>query len=177
MKSCEEVRTAIACGDDDTMLTMHIQECEGCRRYAQRINQFEQHMPSLVVVEPPAELTARLLAIAADHAMPPVRSRQPWWSTLMAFLIGVTAVVTSVLILAELVVLFAGPFGFGAYASDVVQLPMVLYAWMRKVVPTVADALATIETVRTQLVVILMVTLIFFGWYGQRSVKQRKQEQ
>jgi hypothetical protein len=58
-----------------------------------------------------------------------------------------------------------------------VQLPMVLYAWMRKVVPTVADALATIETVRTQLVVILMVTLIFFGWYGQRSVKQRKQEQ
>lgn len=176
MKSCDEMRTAIACGDDDALLTTHLQECEGCRRYAQRINQIDQPMASLVRAEPPAELTARLLAIAADHAMPPLRTRQPWWSTLMAFLIGVTAVVTSVLILAELVVLFAGPFGFGAYASDIVQLPMALYAWMRKVVPTVADALVTIEMVRTQLVVILMVTLLFLGWYGQRSTKQRKPE-
>ena len=94
----------------------------------------------------------------------------------MAFLIGVTAVVTSVLILAELVVLFAGPFGFGAYASDIVQLPMALYAWMRRVVPVVADALVTIDMVRTQLVVILMITLMFFGWHGQRSAKQRKPE-
>jgi predicted anti-sigma-YlaC factor YlaD len=176
MKSCDEVRTALACGEEETLITNHLQECDGCRCYVQRINEFENQIASLVVVAPPAELTSRLLAIAADHAMPPVRSRQPWWSTLMAFLIGVTAVVTSVLILAELVVLFAGPFGFGAYASDIVQLPMALYAWMRKVVPTVADALTTIEMVRTQLVVILMVTLMFFGWYGQRSVKQRKQD-
>lgn len=176
MKSCDEMRTAIACGDDDALLTLHLQTCEGCRRYAQRMNQIDQPMASLVIVEPPADLTSRLLAIAADHAMPPVRARQPWWSTLMAFLIGVTAVVASVLILAELVVLFAGPFGFGAYASDIVQLPMALYAWMRKVVPTVADALATIEMVRTQLVVILMVTLLFLGWYGQRNAKQRKPE-
>jgi hypothetical protein len=74
------------------------------------------------------------------------------------------------------VVLFAGPFGFGAYASDIVQLPMALYAWMRRVVPVVADALVTIDMVRTQLVVILMITLMFFGWYGQRSAKQRKPE-
>jgi hypothetical protein len=176
MKSCDEMRTAIACGDQDTALTTHLQECDGCRRYALRMNQLDRQVSSVVIVEPPAELTSRLLAIAADHAMPPVRSRQPWWSTLMAFLIGVTAVVTSVLILAELVVLFGGPFGFGAYASDIVQLPMALYTWMRKVVPAVADALVTIETVRTQLVVILMVTLMFFGWYGQRTAKQRKPE-
>lgn len=176
MKSCDEMRTAIACGDEDTALTAHLQMCEGCRRYAQRMNQLDQHMSTVMMVEPPADLTSRLLAIAADHAMPPVRSRQPWWSTLMAFLIGVTAVAASVLILAELVVLFAGPFGFGAYASDILQLPMALYAWMRKVVPTVADALVTIDTLRTQLVVILMVTLMFLGWYGQRNAKQRKPE-
>lgn len=176
MKSCDEMRTAIACGDEDVALTMHLQACEGCRRYAQRMNHVDHQIAPVVMLEPSADLTSRLLAIAADHAMPPVQSRQPWWSTLMAFLIGVTAVVTSVLILAELVVLFAGPFGFGAYASDIVQLPMALYAWMRRVVPVVADALVTIDMVRTQLVVILMITLMFFGWYGQRSAKQRKPE-
>ena len=92
----------------------------------------------------------------------------------MAFVIGVIAVITSVLIMAELVVLLAGPMGFGTYASEIVQLPMALYTWMRKVVPSVTDALATIDAVRTQLIVILMVMLVFFGWYGQRGAKQRK---
>jgi len=173
MKSCDEIRTAIACGDEDAQVTMHVQGCDACRRYAQRVNQFEPHIASLVNVEPSPELTARLLAIAADHAMPPARSRQPWWSTLMAFMIGVIAVVASVLIMAELVVLFAGPMGFGTYASEIVQLPMALYLWLRKVVPSVTDAFATIDAVRTQLVVILIVMLVLFGWYGQRGAKQR----
>ncbi len=176
MKSCDDFRTAIACGDDDGPVTMHIQTCESCRLYSQNIHRFENDLANMVCLQPPAELTSRLLAIAADHAMPPVRIRQPWWSTLMAFLIGVIAVVASVLIMAELVVLFAGPFGFGTYASDIVQLPMAFYMWMRKVVPSVTDALATIDAVRTQLIVILMVMLVLFGVYGQRSAKQRNNQ-
>ncbi len=173
MNSCDDFRTAIACGDDDATLTMHLQTCEMCRAYAKKIQRFEQDLASVVLVQPPIELTSRLLAIAADHAMPSVRVRQPWWSTLLAFLIGVVAVIASVLIMAELVVLFAGPFGFGAYAADIVQLAMALYTWMRKVVPSVTDALTTIDSVRTQLVVILVLMLVLFGWYGQRNTKQR----
>jgi len=173
MKVCNEVRTTIACGDHDELAMTHITQCDACRKYAQHINTIDSHLSSVVMVEPPAELTARLLAIAADHAMPPVQSRQPWWSTLLAFLIGVVAVVTSVLIMAELVVLFAGPFGFGAYASDIVQLPMALYMWMRKVVPSLTDVLVAIDAVRMQLVIILMVMLALFGWYGQRNANQR----
>lgn len=176
MKSCDDIRTAIACGEDEDQVALHITTCDVCRQYSQKMQLFEPHLAHVMRVQPPEELTARLLAIAADHAMPPVRVRQPWWSTLLAFLIGVIAVMASVSIIAELVVLFGGPFGFGTYAADIVQLPGALYSWMRKVVPSVTDALTTIDAVRLQLIVILMLLSTLFVWYGQRNAKQRNNQ-
>jgi len=65
---------------------------------------------------------------------------------------------------------FAGPFGFGAYASDIVALPTMFYTWMVTVIPVSATALATLASVRIQLIAILMVAL---GWFVYSNNKSR----
>ena len=154
MTICNNIRTRIAIGESAELDVLdHLVDCTACSDYAAH----------------PA-LTAALLTIAADHAVLAGPRRQPWWASLLAFAIGLVAMVSTVLIAAQLVVVFAGPYGFGAYASDIVALPTMFYAWMVAVIPVSATTLATLASVRIQLIAILMVAL---GWFVYSNNKSR----
>lgn len=171
--ACSAFRTRIAIGeaDHDDVLD-HLVECASCSDYAAQNTVLDSHLSALFRPDVPAALTTALLAIAADHATPLPSRRQPWWSTLLAFGIGLVALVSSVLIAAQLVVLFAGPYGFGMYASDIVAVPQLVYEWMVGVVPLTAAAVATWATVRVQLLGILVVALAWFA-YSNRQTRRR----
>ena len=171
MTICNDIRTRIAIGESaERDVLDHLVDCTACSDYAAQNSLIDTHLASITRHTAPLALTAALLTIAADHAVLAGPRRQPWWASLLAFAIGLVAMVSTVLIAAQLVVVFAGPFGFGAYASDIVALPTMFYTWMVTVIPVSASALATLASVRIQLIAILMVAL---GWFVYSNNKSR----
>lgn len=171
MTTCNDIRTRIAIGESDSLDVLdHLVDCDGCSEYAAQNALLDQKLAPLLRHSAPATLTATLLAIAADHAVPPTPRRQPWWASLLAFAIGVVAMVSTILIAAQLVVVFAGPYGFGAYASDVVSIPASAYQWLLTIVPVSPTTLTTLASVRTQLIGILVIAL---GWFAYSNNKSR----
>ena len=171
MTICNDIRTRIAIGESaDLEVLDHLVGCSDCTEYAAQNTLIDSHLASITRFVAPPALTVALLAIAADHAVTPSPRRQPWWASLLAFAIGVVAMVSTILIAAQLVVLIAGPSGFGLYASNVVAVPSLLYAWMVTVLPVSAAAFATLSSVRVQLIGILMIAL---GWFAYSNNKSR----
>ena len=171
MTICNNIRTRIAIGESAELDVLdHLVDCTACSNYAAQNSILDTHLSPITRHTAPPALTAALLTIAADHAVLAGPRRQPWWASLLAFAIGLVAMVSTVLIAAQLVVVFAGPYGFGAYASDIVALPTMFYAWMVAVIPVSATTLATLASVRIQLIAILMVAL---GWFVYSNNKSR----
>jgi hypothetical protein len=171
MTTCNDIRTRIAIGESDSLDVLdHLVECDGCTEYAAQNALLDQELAPLMRHTAPVALTAALLAIAADHAVIPAPRRQPWWASLLAFAIGVVAMVSTILIAAQLVVVFAGPYGFGAYASDVAGSPAAAYQWVLTVVPVSPTTLSTLASVRIQLIGILVIAL---GWFAYSNNKSR----
>ena len=171
MTICNNIRTRIAIGESAELDVLdHLVDCTACSNYAAQNSIIDTHLSPITRHTAPPALTAALLTIAADHAVLAGPRRQPWWASLLAFAIGLVAMVSTVLIAAQLVVVFAGPYGFGAYASDIVALPTMFYAWMVAVIPVSATTLATLASVRIQLIAILMVAL---GWFVYSNNKSR----
>ena len=171
MTTCSDVRTRIAIGESHTPDVIdHLVGCTACTDYAAQNALIDQQLAPLTRHTAPPALTAALLAIAADHAVAPTPRRQPWWTALLAFAIGLVAMVSTILIAAQLVVVFAGPYGFGAYASDIAASPALAYQWLTKVSPVGATTLLTLASVRIQLIGILMVAL---GWFAYSNNKSR----
>ena len=171
MTICNNIRTRIAIGESAELDVLdHLVDCTACSNYAAQNSIIDTHLSPITRHTAPPALTAALLTIAADHAVLAGPRRQPWWASLLAFAIGLVAMVSTVLIAAQLVVVFAGPYGFGAYASDIVALPTMFYTWMVAVIPVSATTLATLASVRIQLIAILMVAL---GWFVYSNNKSR----
>ncbi|MFM2033206.1 MAG: hypothetical protein RLZZ297_1971 [Chloroflexota bacterium] len=170
---CDDFRTRIAIGESDhDDVIDHLVDCPACSEYAAQNILIDQRARGLFTYTAPAELTTALLTIAADHANPLPSRRQPWWSTLLAFGIGVVALVSTIIIAAQLVVLFAGPYGFGVYAADVVAAPQRLYQWLVAVLPLTKSAFETWDTIRGQLLAILVGALAWFA-YSNRQTRRR----
>jgi hypothetical protein len=171
MTICNNIRTRIAIGESaERDVLDHLVDCTACSDYGDQNSLIDTHLASITRHTAPPALTAALLTIAADHAVLAGPRRHPWWASLLAFAIGLVAMVSTVLIAAQLVVVFAGPYGFGAYASDIVALPTMFYTWMVAVIPVSATTLATLASVRIQLIAILMVAL---GWFVYSNNKSR----
>jgi anti-sigma factor RsiW len=108
MQHCDDICTQIAIGElADPDVQTHLAHCVACSDYAAQMTALDQQLSKLPRPVPSDTLTLQLMAIAADHAMPTPRRRQPWWGSLVVFAIGVVALGFSVLISAEIVVLFA----------------------------------------------------------------------
>lgn len=171
--ACDDIRTRIAIGESDhTDVLDHLIDCLPCSEYAAQNTMLDLQLRDVLLVEAPPALTNALLAIAADHAAPLPTRHQPWWSTLLAFGIGLVALVSTVVIAAQLVVVFAGPYGFGTSASHVVAAPQQVYTWLVGVLPLAKTAVATWATIRLQLLAILVVALGWFA-YSNRQTRRR----
>lgn len=174
MQHCDDIRTQITLGElADPVVQAHLGSCRTCYNYATEMATLDQQLGNLLRHAPSDTLTLQLLAIAADHAMPLPRRRQPWWGSLVVFAIGVVALGFSVLISAEIVVLFAGSYGFGAYAQQITALPQTGYTWLVSGSPVLQTVISKLDTMRVQLVGILVVALMLFGYTNQRSKRVR----
>jgi hypothetical protein len=71
------------------------------------------------------------------------------------------------------VVLFAGSYGFGAYAQQITALPQTGYTWLVSGSPVLQTVISKLDTMRVQLVGILVVALMLFGYTNQRSKRIR----
>ena len=173
MMRCTEIRTEIAvAGTDSTVVQAHLHTCDACRAYATRNQILDLHLSRSLSFTPSPQLTQELLAIARDHAKPVQRPRR-WYDALVVIVIGVVALMASVLITAEIVVYFTGPYGFGSYASEVVTLPKQLTLWLSQAVPLFAQIMLSIDTMRMQLVVILLALLGVLTYTNQRAKRKR----
>lgn len=169
MPTCDDIRTLIAIGDTATpSVQTHLADCTACTRYAHGNEDFDQHVASRLHHTPSAQLTAQLLAIATDHALPAPRHARTWWAPLIVFMIGVVAVGFSVLLSAQIVLLFSGASAYHSYAHAIVTAPDYLYNWITSL-PTLGAALVTLNTMRIQLIIMLVVGLVLFGYYTQRA--------
>jgi hypothetical protein len=174
MQHCDDICTQIAIGERaDPEVQTHLAHCVACSDYAAQMTALDQQLSKLLRPVPSDTLTLQLMAIAADHAMPMPRRRQPWWGALVVFAIGVVALGFSVLISAEIVVLFAGSYGFGAYAQQITALPQTGYTWLVSGSPVLQTVISKLDTMRVQLVGILVVALMLFGYTSQRSKRVR----
>jgi hypothetical protein len=174
MQHCDDICTQIAIGERaDPEVQTHLAHCVACSDYAAQMTALDQQLSKLLRPVPSDTLTLQLMAIAADHAMPMPRRRQPWWGALVVFAIGVVALGFSVLISAEIVVLFAGSYGFGAYAQQITALPQTGYTWLVSGSPVLQTVISKLDTMRVQLVGILVVALMLFGYTNQRSKRIR----
>lgn len=173
MMHCTDIRTEIAvAGTDSTLVQEHIHTCDACRAYATRNHTLDLHISRSLTFTPSPQLTQELLAIARDHAKPVQRQRR-WYDAFVVLVVGVVALMTSVLIAAEIVVYFTGPYGFGSYASEVVALPAQVFTWMSQVMPFFAQIMLSIDTMRMQLVVILLALLGILTYTNQRAKRNR----
>jgi len=173
MTHCTDIRTEIAvAGTDSTVVQAQLHTCNACRAYATRNQVLDLHLSRSLAVAPSPQLTQELLAIARDHAKP-VQRRGRWYDALVVIVIGVVALMASVLITAEIVVYFTGPYGFGSYASEVVTLPKQLTLWLSQAVPLFAQIMLSIDTMRMQLVVILLALLGVLTYTNQRAKRKR----
>ncbi len=174
MQHCDDICTQIAIGERaNPEVQTHLASCSTCRTYASEMAALDQQLGNLLRYTPSNTLTLQLMAIAADHAMPLPRRRQPWWGSLLVFAIGVVALGFSVLVSAEIVVLFAGSYGFGAYAQQITALPQTGYTWLVSGSPVLQTVISKLDTMRVQLVGILVVALMLFGYTNQRSKRIR----
>lgn len=174
MQHCDDICTQIAIGErTDPVVQTHLESCSACRSYATAMAALDQRVGTLVRHTPSDTLTLQLLAIAADHAMPTARRRPPWWGSLVVFAIGVVALGFSILVSAEIVVLFSGSYGFGAYAQQIRALPQTGYTWLVSWSPVLQTVISKLDTMRVQLVGVLVVALMLFGYTNQRSKRVR----
>lgn len=173
MMRCTDIRTEIAvAGTESAAIQAHLDTCAACRTYATRNHALDQHLSRSLTFTPSPQLTQELLAIARDHATPIQRPRR-WYDALVVIVVGVVALMASVLIAAEIVVYFTGPYGFGSYASEVVALPQQLTTWMSQAMPFFAQVMLSIDTMRMQLVVILLALLGVLTYTNQRAKRKR----
>jgi hypothetical protein len=173
MMRCDDIRTDIAVGDTDTPeVQLHLEQCAECQAYARLHQRIDAQLIHMLRHEPPPELTLELLAIARDHARPAQRVSR-WYDKVMIAVIALVAVMTSVFVAAELIVYFQGPYGFGSYASDIIEFPTTLMAWLTQTVPMLSTVVLTVDAIRTQLVVILLVVLGGLAYTNQRAKRRQ----
>lgn len=119
------------------------------------------------------ELTAKLLAIATDHALPAPRHARTWWASLAVVAIGVVALGFSILLTAQIILLFSGTSAYHDYAHAIVAAPDQIYAWATSL-PAFGTALTTFTTLRVQIIIVLVIGLLFLGYYSQRVQRRAK---
>lgn len=174
MQACDDIRTMIATGDQDSPLVhAHITACVACRNYATVDAKFDRDMARQFLYMPSASLSAQLIAIATDHALPAPRHARTWWASLAVIAIGVVALGFSILLSAQIVLLFSGTSAYHDYAHAVITVPDQIYGWATRL-PALGTALVTFNTVRVQIIIVLVVGLLFLGYYNQRGQRQTK---
>jgi len=172
--TCDDIRTMLAVGEHDSPLVQtHLADCTQCQRYTTFVTNFDHTMANKFFVTPSARLTEQLLAIATDHALPAPPHARTWWATLGVIAISTVALGFSVLLSAQLVLLFGGASQYHAYAQAIIAFPDQLYAQAMQL-PALGMALTTFNTMRIQLIVILLVALLFLGYYNQRGQRSSK---
>jgi hypothetical protein len=106
MPTCDDVRTMIAIGDtEDALCSNTYPIVPSAPITLQKSQAFDQFVAGKSSVAPPPQLTAKLLAIATDHAIP-ARARA-WWATPAVVVIGMIAVAFSVFLSAQMTLWFA----------------------------------------------------------------------
>ena len=172
MPTCDDVRTMIAIGDtEDALVQQHLPDCAECTDYAAKMAAFDQFIAGKLSIAPPPQLTAKLLAIATDHAIP--AHARSWWATPAVAVIGMIAVAFSVFLSAQMTLWFAGTTAYRDYALAIVTAPDRLYAWAVNL-PTIGVAVATLSTMRIQLIFMLVIGLLALGYFNQRQPKRTK---
>lgn len=169
MMRCADIRTEIAVGETaHPEVQAHLSDCTACQQYAHEQQRIDALLANTLNYEPPPELLNALHAIAHDHARP-TRRVSRWYDHFMIAVIAMVALTTTVFVSAELIVYFAGPYGFGNYASDIVALPSTLLSWLTHTVPMLSTVVLTFDAIRAQLVVILLVVLGGLAYTTQRT--------
>jgi predicted anti-sigma-YlaC factor YlaD len=174
MPTCDDIRTLIAIGDGDAPdVQAHLSECTACTDYATADATLNRVVAGKFLEQPSPQLTAKLFAIAADHALPAPPHARTWWASLSVAFISMVALGFSIWLSAHIVLMFNGASTYHTYAEMIIAAPDYFYTWAATL-PTIGTAFVTLSAMRNQLIVMLVIGLLFLGYYNQRGVRQSK---
>lgn len=91
---CNEIRTQLSLGAEDSGLTTHLAGCPACAAYARREQAFSTALRSELQWQVPIELTARLVALVPGA--PPLHVPPKRWYVVLVYVLTILALAVSV---------------------------------------------------------------------------------
>lgn len=182
MINCDDIRTRLALDPNDEAAHVHehLSSCKACGAYARRNAALDLALRAELNVLAPALLTARLLAMAANPltALPAALARpapKAWYVKVVSFL-TIAAVVISLLVIWQLLVLVAGQIGLNDALIQLSQAPALGLARLTEALPQsrfVIDAVVLIRDQSLWLLLAAVLWAVFDRWTIQGSTQHQ----
>ncbi|MBC8161336.1 MAG: hypothetical protein H7Z42_08965 [Roseiflexaceae bacterium] len=162
MTSCNSVRDELATAPIaiDPEIQQHVQGCPACARYAARHATLDTAMRAELRWEMPADLSARLMALAlAPIAFGPAQPKR--FHVVLAYLVAVLSILLALLVGWYGVSQLLAQFNFQAQLAALLALPSQALADLTQALPESRYLVDFFLRVRTQLVWLMMVALVW----------------
>ncbi|MEM8534350.1 MAG: hypothetical protein AAGF95_26115 [Chloroflexota bacterium] len=179
MMNCKEVRESITLdpNDEQVEIQAHLSQCPSCADYRQRQHSLDVVLRTEMRWETPADLTARLLNMAANPALfanPSVmlQPRPKGWHVVMVYTITIMAVILSIAMGVQLFGLVAAQVGLQSTIDQIVAWPSLAIAQLIQIIPEsryLIDFFLHARTYLSWLLCVALVWAVLDRWTPQMS--------
>jgi len=178
MDTCNRVRDELACDptSSDPDVQHHVENCASCAAYRRAHTTLDRVVQAELRWEMPADLSARLLTMAL--ASTPFPMPQPKrWHVVLAYTIAAFSLLFSLLVGWYAVAQLSTQFDLQAQFAALMALPMQALAQLTQALPESRYLVDFFLRVRTQLVWLLLVALVWAmldHWNPQFTFRRRQ---
>lgn len=178
MLTCEDAREliAIAPTSDDAALVAHLATCPRCQAYRRRHQALDGALHTELRWEPPAALTAQLLALAALPAAAlaaarPVPLRPKEWYVKLVYLLTLAVIGVSVAVAWHVAGMLSAQMGLGDVLAHLAGGPARALAEITRQLPEARSVIELLGRARDLAMWLLMVAILWrlAELYGPRA--------
>lgn len=163
MVMCDDARDELALDPAaaDSAIQHHLQGCAACASYYRRHAALDGIMRAELHWEVPSDLSARLLALVAPAAPQLIRTPPKRWHVVAAWIATTLSILLSLVIGWQLITLLMAQVDLAAALASLLALPSQALAYLTQQLPESRYAVDFFLRVRTQLVWLLAVALVW----------------
>ena len=180
MMTCDDARDRIALEptSDDAALLAHLAGCPRCQAYRRRHQALDGALHTELRWEPPAALTAQLLALAALPAAAlaaacpvPLRPRPKEWYVKLVYLLTLAVIGVSVAVAWQVAGMLSAQMGLSAALAELAAGPGRALAEITRQLPEARSVIELLGRARDLAMWLLMVAILWrlAELYGPRA--------
>lgn len=178
METCNHVRDELACDptSTDPEVQRHLHDCASCAAYLRRHAALDQVVQAELRWDVPADLSARLMAMALAPATF-VLPQPPRWHVVLAYAVAAFSLLLSLLVGWYAVTQLSIQFDLQAQFAALMALPAQALSQLIQALPESRYLIDLFLSVRTQLVWLLLVALVWAmldRWNPQFTFRRRQ---